>query len=475
MTEAADLPDPEYLPRRTLAERVARGASLRDEVPIERHAVWHEPDGRADPIAVLERQGQHRDPNLLPIRYGRMAASAFAFYRGGAAIMAADLSGTPVSGLRSQLCGDAHLLNFGLFDTPERALIFGLNDFDETLPGPTEWDLKRLVASIEIAARELGFTPDECTAAVTASARAYREALHEFAEMRNIDVWYTRLSAEDLRDRLAATGDRATAKEAKKRVRQALQRDHLRAFDRLVTHEDAQLRFVNRPPLLTPVEDLLDNEERERYVDVMHNLLRQYRESLPPDRRSLIESYRFVDFARKVVGVGSVGTRAWVMLLMGRDIGDPLMLQVKEAQRSVLAPFAGDVEHGSQGRRVVEGQRLMQAASDHLLGWTNLSGFDGRERDFYVRQLWDGKASIDVTRLTPAGLRVYAESCGWTLARGHARSGDRIALAAYAGTDTSYDEAFAAFARSYADTNERDHARLVDAIESGRLTATDGV
>ncbi len=475
MHDAADLPDPEYLPRRTVAERVARGASLQAEVPVERHGAWHPPEGRADPVAILERQGESRDPTLLPIRYGRMAASAFAFYRGGAAIMAADLSGTPVSGLPAQLCGDAHLLNFGLFDTPERSLVFGLNDFDETLPGPIEWDVKRLAASIEIAGRDLGFTPSDRAAAVTASVRAYREALHEFADQRNLDVWYARLSATDLRDRLAATGDRSTVKEANKRVRQALQRDHLRAFDRLIEHEDAQIRFVSRPPLLTPIEELLDAEGRERYVEVMRSLLHQYRESLAPDRRSLIESYRFVDIARKVVGVGSVGTRAWVILLMGRDAGDPLLLQLKEAQRSVLAPFAGDVEHGSQGRRVVEGQRLMQATSDHLLGWTHQVGFDGRARDFYVRQLWDGKASIDVNHLTPAGLRVYAESCGWTLARGHARSGDRIAMAAYAGSDPAYDEAMTAFARAYADTNEADHAALVAAIESGRLTAVDGI
>lgn len=475
MSHAADLPDPEYLPRRTVAERVARGASLREEIPVDHHGRWTEPTNRADPIAILEHQGESRDATLLPIRYGRMAASAFAFYRGGAAIMAADLAGTPASGLRAQLCGDAHLLNFGLFDTPERSLVFGLNDFDETLPGPTEWDVKRLAASIEIAARDLSFTPAECTAAVTACVRAYREALHEFADMRNIDVWYARMSAEELRDRLAATGDRATAKEAKKRVRQALQRDHLRAFDRLIEHEDARLRFVDRPPLLTPAEDLLDDHGREIYVETLRSQLKQYRESLPADRRSLIESYRFVDLARKVVGVGSVGTRAWVVLLMGRDANDPLILQLKEAQRSVLAPYAGDVEHGSQGRRVVEGQRLMQATSDHLLGWTHQAGFDGQPRDFYVRQLWDGKASIDVTRLTPAGLRVYAESCGWTLARGHSRSGDRIALAAYAGEDTAYEDAMAAFATAYADTNERDHALLVEAIATGRLEALDGV
>lgn len=475
MNDAAALPDPEYLPRRTVAERTARGTSLRAEVPVERHADWHPPSRRADPITVLEHQGESRDETLLPIRYGRMAASAFAFFRGGAAIMAADLAGTPVSGLRAQLCGDAHLLNFGLFDTPERSLVFGINDFDETLPGPTEWDVKRLAASIEIAARDLGFTPVDRTTAVTASVRAYREALHEFAAQRNIEVWYSRMSADDLRKRLAATGDHATAKEAKKRVHQALQRDHLRAFDRLIEHEDAQIRFVSRPPLLTPVEELLDAAGRERYVDIMRSQLHEYRENLAPDRRALIESYRFVDTARKVVGVGSVGTRAWVVLLMGRDAADPLILQLKEAQRSVLAPYAGDVDHGSQGRRVVEGQRLMQAASDHLLGWTHQAGFDGKPRDFYVRQLWDGKASIDVTHLTPAGLRVYGESCGWTLARGHARSGDRIAMAAYAGTDAEYDEAMAAFATAYADTNETDHAALVAAIASGRITALEGV
>jgi uncharacterized protein (DUF2252 family) len=471
----AHLPDPEYLPRRTVAEREARGTSLREERPVDLHAEWSEPEGRADPVEILERQGRSRLPELLPIRYGRMAASAFAFYRGGAAIMAADLSGTPISGLRAQLCGDAHLMNFGLFDTPERSLVFGLNDFDETLPGPTEWDVKRLVTSIEVAGRDLAFTPEERTAAATACARAYREALHEFAAQRNIDVWYAHMSAEQLRERLAATGDRATAKEAKKRVRQALQHDHLRAFDRLIEHDGGRLRFARRPPLLTPAEDLFDAPARATYVESMQAQLREYRESLPPDRQSLVESYRFVDLARKVVGVGSVGTRAWVVLMMGRDANDPLILQIKEAQHSVLAPYAGDVEHGSQGRRVVEGQRLMQATSDHLLGWTHQAGFGGGSFDYYVRQLWDGKASIDLTHLTAAGLRVYAESCGWTLARGHARSGDRIALATYAGDDGSYDDAMAAFASAYADTNEHDHAQLVDAIASGRIEAQDGI
>jgi uncharacterized protein (DUF2252 family) len=426
-------------------------------------------------VEVLERQSTERIAELIPIRYGRMAASAFAFFRGGAALMAADLASTATSGLLAQLCGDAHLMNFGLFESPERSLIFGLNDFDETLPGPFEWDVKRLATSVEIAGRDLGFTDVDRAVAVLPTLRSYREAMHDFARQRDLEVWYARLPAKELRTRLKARADAKAGKEVKREVNRSLRRDHLRAFDRLLRSVDGEIRFVSEPPLLVPVEELLDDEQRERYVEVIHEFLRQYRQSLTPHLRALVERYRFMHIARKVVGVGSVGTRAWVVLLMGRDAADPLVLQLKEAKRSVLEPYTVPTVYESQGRRVVEGQRFMQAASDHLLGWYHLRAWDGREHDFYVRQLWDGKASIDVARLSPAGLRAYGEACGWTLARGHARSGDRIAIAAYLGEKDSFDRAVAAFASAYADTNLADHARLVGAIDEGRVSALSGL
>ncbi|MGZ4325172.1 MAG: DUF2252 domain-containing protein [Solirubrobacteraceae bacterium] len=475
LTDAPLLPDPDYLTRRSLAERVADGRSVRRKAPLERHARWATTAKRSDPIAILDRQAAQRIPELVPIRYGRMAVSAFAFYRGAAAIMAADLSDTAHCGLRAQLCGDAHLLNFGMFETPERSLTFGLNDFDETLPGPIEWDVKRLAASIEIAARDLGFGAVARERVVRATVRAYREAMLDFAEQSNAAVWFARLPAESLHARLEGFADRKSSREAKKRIRQALRRDHLHAFDRLVEHDDKTIRFVHRPPLIVPIEELLDSEQRERYHEVIRSFLHQYRESLSPARRTLIESYRYVHIARKVVGVGSVGTRAWIVLFTGRDEHDPLILQLKEAEASVLAPYAGDTAYESQGRRVVEGQQLMQAASDPMLGWYHLQAWDGDYHSFYVRQLWDGKASIDVAQLSPKGLRVYGESCGWTLARGHARSGDRVAMAAYLGEQDTFDRAVTEFAAAYADTNGADHQRLLEAIDDGTINAIQDV
>ena len=346
------LHDPEYLDFPSIDERIRNERHLRTTTPLESHAVWMASADRTEPLATLEDQSARRMPDLIPIRYGRMASSPFAYYRGGAAVMAGDLATTPTSGLVTQLCGDAHLLNFGIFETPERALIFGLNDFDETLPGPFEWDVKRLAASVEIAGRELGFSPVARRKATVATVRAYREAMGEFAEMRNLDVWYARLPARDLKIRLEELADRRSSAEAKKRIRQALQRDHLRAFDRLVERDGGSLRFISNPPLLTPVEDLLDGEQRDRYVEVVQEFLRQYRGSLSAERQHLVASYRYVHMARKVVGVGSVGTRAWVVLFVGRDNGDPLLLQLKEAPESVLAPYAGPTRCPSQGRRV---------------------------------------------------------------------------------------------------------------------------
>lgn len=472
---ASPLPEAEYQDVLTVTERQVRGRARRDEVSLEALAEWTPPASREDPLAILQRQAEHRAPDLVPIRYGRMLVSPFAFYRGGAGIMAADLSTTPTAGLRAQLCGDAHLLNFGIFDTPERSLIFGLNDFDETLPGPIEWDLKRFAVSMEVAARDMGFGSEQRDHIVLSAVRAYREAMLEFAEMRNLDVWYARMSAEELQRRLSDLADRSSGKEAKKRLEKALRRDHLRAFDRHLRIVDGRPEFVSNPPVLVPAEELLVGAARERYVEVIQTFLRKYRASLSPERQVLMEGYRFVALARKVVGVGSVGTRAWVVLMQGRDAADPLLLQLKEAQPSVLAPFAGATRYESEGHRVVEGQRLMQAASDHLLGWYDLDALDGEHRDYYVRQLWDGKASIEVEHLTDKGLAVYGQACGWTLARGHARSGDRVALAGYLGDDPGFDQAIAAFAAAYADTNEADHARLASAADAGEVEVLSGV
>jgi uncharacterized protein (DUF2252 family) len=474
-TRSTALPRAEYLPKATAAERAARGKALRKKVPREAHGKWSPPKKRRDPVAILEEQSADRIPELVPIRYGRMAASAFAFYRGSAAVMAADLAGTPTSGLCVQLCGDAHLMNFGLFETPERSLIFGINDFDETLPGPFEWDVKRLAASMELAGCELGLSVAERSAGLLAMLRAYREGMAGFAAMRDLEVWYARLPARELQARLTASADVEAGHEVRREVHRSLRRDHLRAFDRLLRNDDGRIRFMSEPPLLVPAEELLDKEQRKLYVDVIRGFLTQYRKSLSPHTRALMERYQFVDIARKVVGVGSVGTRSWAVLFLGRDPTDPLLLQMKEAHRSVLEPYAAPTQCDSQGRRVVEGQRFMQVAPDPLLGWYHLRGWDKKVHDYYVRQLWDGKASIDIARLSPAGLRAYGEACGWTLARGHARSGDRIAIAGYLGTKDAFDRAVAAFAVTYARVTQEDHRRLVAAIDEGRVTALTGV
>lgn len=468
------LPDVEPLPPTSPLERVARGEAARTRVPPDRHARWHPGATRGDPIALLEWQAASRDPGLVPIRHFRMAQSPFAFFRGTAAIMAADLAATPVSGLRAQLCGDAHLVNFGVYDTPERAHVFDINDFDETLEGPWEWDLKRLAASIEVAGRDLDFSSGERRSAVLAAVAEYREQMGRFAEMGNLEVFYSRLDIEAALARLEDDTDPGRDDALRKHVRKGLKRGHLSALSKLVEDVDGELRFISRPPLLVPIEELLDNDARRRYVDVIRKFLRRYRQSVDADRRHLLDGYRFVHMARKVVGVGSVGTRAWVVLLLGRDESDPLLLQLKEAQPSVLEPFAGGYPGRENGQRVVEGQKLMQAASDPLLGWYRLRALDNRRHDFYVRQLWDGKASIDVTHLTSGGLAKYAAVCGWTLSRAHARSGPRISIAAYLGTDDAFDQAIAEFATSYADQTEEDHARLVDAIASGRLPSKQG-
>jgi uncharacterized protein (DUF2252 family) len=418
---------------------------------------------------VLEDQAKSRVPELVPIRYGRMLASPFSFFRGAAAVMAMDLANTPQSGLQVQLCGDAHLSNFGVFAAPDRSLVLDVNDFDETLPGPWEWDVKRLAASFEIAGRDRDFTPKQTRAAVLETVHSYREAMREFAAMRNLDVWYARLDVDTLLADLAKVADRERMKAMHKDVKKAEKKNSLKAFDRLVREVDGEPRIISDPPLLVPAREFLSEGQEQEFEERVRELLGHYRESLKGDRRHLFDSYRFVEMARKVVGVGSVGTRCWVVLMMGRDGQDPLFLQPKEAEASVLEPYAGKSEFGNHGERVVEGQWLMQASSDILLGWLPALGFDDQERDFYVRQLWDGKRSVDVDNLPPEGLEIYGRVCGWTLARAHARSGDRIAIGSYLGKGDTFDQAIAEFSERHADQNELDYGALADAAKSGRI------
>jgi uncharacterized protein (DUF2252 family) len=408
-----------------------------------------------------------------------MIVSPFAFYRGAAAIMAGDLAPTPTTGDVVQLCGDAHLANFGTFDSPERDLVFDINDFDETLPGPWEWDVKRLAASVCVAGRERGFKRRQIAAAVTGTVRAYREAINRFAVQDNLAVWYARLDLATLLESVRRDGiDVARLGQLERGLDRARRNTGLHALAKLTETVHGTVRFVSRPPLLVPADELLSPQDREEAQAGLEGLLRNYGASLSDDRRRLFESYRFVSMARKVVGVGSVGMRAWVVLLLGRDRHDPLLLQCKEAVSSVLEPYAGSSSYADHGRRVVEGQRLMQAASDIFLGWdpapgggTGSGGGVEGEHDYYVRQLADGKGGVDVNVLLANGLATYGRLCGWTLARAHARSGDRLAIAGYLGRGESFDRAIAGFAELYADQNERDYRALVEAVHAGRVPA----
>ena len=451
--------------------RAAAGKAARAGAPRSSHGKWEPAADRDDPIAILERQAETRVAELLPIRYGRMATSSFAFFRGGAAIMAADLAPTPISGIRVQACGDAHLTNFGAFAAPDRRLVFDVNDFDETLPAPWEWDVKRLAASFEIAGRENGFKRKHRAAAVREAVCVYRDSMRAFASQTNLEVWYSRLDVESL---LSEVEDAPKlVKRARKGIAKARTKDSNRALSKLTETVDGEPRFRDDPPLIVPVERLLGESRAHEFDRLINTVLARYRESLVGDRQYIFDTYRFRHAAHKVVGVGSVGTRAWVIMLAGAGEHDPLVLQAKEAGASVLEPYAGASRFRNAGRRVVEGQRMMQAASDIFLGWCRSPGLDEGPRDFYVRQLWDWKRSIDVERLSPKGLRLYARMCGWTLARAHGRSGDRVAIAAYLGAGGSFDEALVDFAATYADQNERDYEGLLAAIESGRIEAED--
>jgi uncharacterized protein (DUF2252 family) len=455
----------------TVAERADRGRSARTETSRASHASLEVRQDR-DPIAWLQAQAPTRVAELLPIRYGRMASSPLAFFRGAATVMAHDLARTPRAGLQVQLCGDAHLLNFGGYASPERDLVFDLNDFDETLPGPFEWDVKRLATSVEIAARARRFSKADRNVAVVGAVRGYRETMRQLALSRNLDVWYAQVDADDLVAELRSQEMHGDAKTMERAAARARSDDDARALAKLTHLVDGTPRIVSEPPLIVPIGEL-DNQTSDGETE-LREMFRRYRRSLQPDRRRLLEGFRFGDLARKVVGVGSVGTRCWILLLLGRDAEDVLFLQLKEAQTSVLEPHLAPSDFTSHAERVVEGQRLSQASSDIFLGWTRANDVDGEPRDFYVRQLRDWKMSVDLGRLPTRGLAIYARWCGATLARAHARSGDRVAIAAYLGKHDEFDRALADFAVAFADLNEQDHAALARAIRQGRVTAAEG-
>jgi len=504
------------VPHPSVEERRAKGEEARAKTPPSSHAGWRPAAARPDPVGLLEEQDATREQDLVPVRHGRMMVSPFTFYRGAAKIMAEDLKDTPVAGLRAQLCGDAHLSNFGAFGSPERRLLFDLNDFDETLPGPFEYDVKRMAASFTIAARNNGFSKADTREATLGAVTAYREAMAGFAQMRTMDIWYSHLDEDELMNaaRVAVSelrGEAGTAKKAEKQDKQAKQvkaakkeakqvardrqgekaakaaekgaqktlakahtRDSLQALSKLCELVDGQYRIVSQPPILVPARDLAATFglSPDDVLPVLHDQFRAYRATLQDDRRHLLERFQIVDAARKVVGVGSVGTRAFIVLLQGRDTDDPLFLQIKEATASVLEANLPKSRYRQHGERVVQGQRMMQAASDIYLGWTK--GLDVN-RHFYWRQLRDMKGSAVVETMKPLGLTFYAKICGWTMARAHARSGDPVAIAEYLGTSDAFDKAITDFSERYADQNEKDYTEFVDAVKSGRLAAVEGV
>jgi uncharacterized protein (DUF2252 family) len=470
----------------TSDERVELGKAARTVAPRATQGAWARPADRRDPVALLQEQAVSRVPELVPIRYGRMLVSPFTFYRGAALIMASDLANGPRSGLNVQACGDAHMSNFGVFASAERTLVFDVNDFDETLPGPWEWDVKRLAASLAVAGRERGFSDKERTKVVLASVQAYRNEMAKLATMTDLAVWYARLDVDEvmveMRKQLKLVDGKRTDKtmtsadaRTQKMLAKAKTRDSMQALSKLTHTVDGEPRIISDPPLIVPIEELLPDDQSERFTESFQTLLRNYRKTLQTDRQHLLRQFRFVHLARKVVGVGSVGTRAWILLLLGSNGQEPLLLQAKEAQESVLARFVGKSRYANQGARVVAGQHLMQASSDIFLGWEKVVGLDGVTRDFYVRQLRDWKGSVDTDAMVPEGMALYGQLCGWTLARAHARSGDRVAIDAYLGGGKAFDNAITSFAESYADQNERDYDALKAAVAEGRVSAQFGL
>jgi uncharacterized protein (DUF2252 family) len=486
----------------SLDERLAQGLTARDRTPPSSHAGWRPAADRPDPVGLIEQQDRTREPDLVPVRHGRMMVSPFTFYRGAAKIMAADLKDTPVADLRAQLCGDAHLSNFGMFASPERRLIFDLNDFDETLPGPFEYDVKRMAASFLIAGRNNGFAKADARAAAVAAVTAYREAMAGFAQMPTMELWYahfdenrlqqviqgavTGAATQEKKDKKAKAKKKAqrdektdktvkeAARRAEKNLAKAHTRDSVQALSKLAELAGGQYQIVSQPPVIVPARELAATYglSPDEVLPALHEQFRSYRATLPDDRRKLLEKFQIVDAARKVVGVGSVGTRAFIILLQGRDAHDPLFLQVKEATASVLEASLPRSRYRQHGERVVQGQRMMQAASDIFLGWTK--GVDVN-RHFYWRQLRDMKGSALVELMAPVTLTYYAQLCGWTLARAHARSGDPVAMASYLGRDDAFDRSITDFSERYADQNEQDYDQFVKAIRSGRLQATEGI
>jgi uncharacterized protein (DUF2252 family) len=477
----AETPGVRALPHLSDEESRAKGKAARDKTPRDSQAVFEPGPERPDPVALLEEQATTRVPELVPIRYGRMLVSPFTFFRGAALIMASDLSTTPRSWLHAQICGDAHLSNFGVFGTPERQLVFDCNDFDETLPGPWEWDVKRLAASIVVAARQRGFSKDVRTEAILGLGKIYRDSMRLMATMNNLEVWYSRVEIEpivDIMQTQAAQGTKADVKMAStatKLVAKAHTKDSMKALDKLTYVVDGERRIISDPPLVVPVEELFADVDAERMIEVFHGVVRLYRQSLATDRRHLLEQFTVSQMARKVVGVGSVGTRAWILLLHGPRQEDVLFLQAKEAEASVLERFVKKSQYNNHGARVVAGQRVMQASSDIFLGWQRAHGVDGIDRDYYIRQLQDWKGSVDVDTAIPEGVKAYAELCAHSLARAHARSGDRIAIASYMGAKPTFEKALVRFAETYADQNERDYEAFAAACKSGRLHAEEGL
>lgn len=461
----------------TPEERAARGKRARSKLPLASHAVWEPPSDRSNPVDLLEHQATTRIPELVPIRYGRMLASPFSYFRGAALPMAADLAATEQSGLKAQLCGDAHLSNFGLFGSPERHLFFDVNDFDETLRGPWEWDVKRLAASLEVAGRDHEFDEHERKQVIGHAVRSYRQAMRNFSSMSMLEVWYSRVDTSDLLPRFQSLLDRDRTPSVWRAIHKARAHDSHHAFDKLCQQVDGEPRIASDPPVIVPVENLMAGVDTGIALEAMRAFLISYHRTLPDDRRRLLDQYRVVHAARKVVGVGSVGTDVWIVLLFdGR--GSPLLLQIKEAQASVLEQFTSKGQFANQGRRVVAGQHLMQAASDIFLGWESARErfeWQGSEREYYVRQLRDWKGSADITAMTVAGMRLWGEMCGWTLARAHARSGDRIAIGSYLGKSKEFDNALVDFSIAYADQNEGDYRLLQEAVASGRVIADAGV
>ncbi len=456
-------------------ESSERGREARRDTPRSAHGDWAPAPDRPDPVATLATQAESRVQQLVPIRYGRMLVSPFTFYRGAAAVMAGDLASTPHTGINVQACGDAHISNFGGFAAPDRRLIFGPNDFDETLPGPWEWDVKRLAASVEIAGRDVGLSAAGRRRIVSSCVAEYRQGMRSFARESHLDVWYERLNASELVHRFGGELGGKGRIVFTKPFERARRKTSLRAVRKLTERVDGQLRFRHVPPLLVPLRNLLTPGDIPDEGEFVRDLLRNYEASLAADHRYLFSTYRFVDMARKVVGVGSVGTRAWVFLLVGREGRDPLVLQAKEAQHSVLEPHLGSSEFDNSGERVVRGQQISQAVNDIFLGFQRTQGIEGGIHDFYVRQLWDWKASADLSTLSESGLHAYSRACGWSLARAHARSGDRLAIAAYLGGGPRFDQAIAQFSSAYADQNERDYQRLADAVAGGEVPVELGV